>query len=118
MKIKKIKIFEEIKDVNNDNIDVGVVNEMGYTYIVTVGTPQDLLEEMKQEKTDFIKPYSPMIIVKSLTEEIIAEAIEAYAAENNGFWLKLRHFDTELDVSIFDKLEAKDRKDWEGFEEN
>ena len=119
MKIKKIKIFEEIKDVNNDNIDVGVVNEMGYTYIVTVGTPQDLLEEMEKEKTNFIiGPYTPMIIVKSLTEEIVVEAIKAYAAKDDGFWLKLRHFATELDVSIFNKLEAEDRKEWEGWEED
>ena len=118
MKIKKIRFFEEIKDVTNDNIDVGVENETGYTYIVTVGTPQDLLEEIKKEKTNFIGPYTPMIIVKSLTEEIIVEAIQAYAAKDDGFWLKLRHFATELDVSIFNKLEAEDRKEWEGWEED
>lgn len=118
MKIKKIRFFEEIKDVTNDNIDIGVETETGYTYIVTVGTPSDLLEEMKQEKTNFIGPYTPMIIVKSLTEEIIVKAIQAYAAKNDGFWLKLRHFATELDVSIFNKLEAEDRKEWEGWEED
>ena len=57
------KVEKNLKNVNSDNIDFGVVNEMGYIYIVTVGTPQDLLEEMKQEKTNFIKPYSPMIIL-------------------------------------------------------
>ena len=43
MEIKKIKFFEEIKDVTNDNIDVGVENERGYTYIVTVCTPLALI---------------------------------------------------------------------------
>jgi len=117
MKIKKIRFFEEIKDVTNDNIDVGVENERGYTYIVTVGTPQDLLEEMNQEKTNFIGPYTPMIIVKSLTEEIIVEAIQAYAAKDDGFWLKLRHFATELDVSIFNQMEVDNGKEWDFDEE-
>ena len=112
MKIKKIRFFEEIKDVTNDNIDVGVENETGYTYIVTVGTPQDLLEEMKKEKTNFIGPYTPMIIVKSLTEEIIMEAIQAHA-EGEGFWLKLQHFAIEIDISILNKMEAERRKELE-----
>lgn len=117
MKIKKITFFEEIKDVTNDNIDVGVENETGYTYLVTVGTPQYLLEEMKEEKTNFIGPYTPMIIVKSLTEEIIVEAIQAYVAKNEGFWLKLRHFATDLDVSIFNQMEVDDAKEWDFDEE-
>ena len=116
MKIKKIRFYDEIKDVTNDNIDVGVENETGYTYVVTVCTPQHLLEKMKEEKINFIGPYTPMIIVKSLTEEIIEEVIQAYAAERDNFWLKLRHFDTELDVSIFDQLEIDDIKEWD-FEE-
>ena len=117
MKIKKIRFFEEIKDVTNDNIDVGVENETGYTYIVTVCTPQNLLEEMKEEKTNFIGPYTPMILVKSLTEEIIVEAIQAYAPKDDGFWLKLRHFATELDVSIFNQMEVENGKEWDFDEE-
>ena len=117
MKIKKIRFFEKIKDTTNDNIDVGVENEMGYTYIVTVCTPQDLMEKMKEEKTNFIGPYTPIIIVKSLTEEIIMEAIQAYAAKDDGFWLKLQHFAIELDVSIFNKMEAEDNKYWDFDEE-
>ena len=45
----------------------------------TLGTPQDLLEE----------------IVKKLTKEILTEAIEAYG-EDDGYWLKLHHFSDEL----------------------
>jgi hypothetical protein len=112
MQIKRIEFLEEIKDVNNDNIDVLVENETGYNYIVTVGTPQDLLEEMKQEKTNFVRPGTPMIIVKSLTEEIILEAIQAYA-EDEGFWLKLQHFAIEIDISILNKMEAEHRKELE-----
>jgi len=75
MKIKRIKFMEEIRDVNNDNIDILVENEDGYTYIVGVGTPQDLLEEMDQEKTNFVRPGTPMIIGKKLTKGIVTEAI-------------------------------------------
>lgn len=119
MKIKRIKFFEEIKDINNDNIDVGVENERGYTYIVTVCTPQNLLEEMEEEKTNFIGPYSHMIVVKSLTEEIIMEALQAYAARTDGFWIKLRHFATDLEVSSFNftQMEIDHEKEWD-FEEN
>jgi hypothetical protein len=75
MEIKRIEFVEEIKDVNNDNIDVFIENEDVYTYTITVGTSQDLLEEMKQEKPNFVRPGAPMIIVKKLTKEIVTEAI-------------------------------------------
>ena len=112
MQIKRIEFLEEIRDVNNDNIDVLVENETGYNYIVTVGTPQDLLEEMKQEKMNFVRPGTPMIIVKKLTEEIIMEAIQAYA-EYEVFWLKLQHFAIEIDISILNKMEAEHREELE-----
>lgn len=51
MKIKRIEFMEDVRDVSKDNIDVLVEKEDGSNYIVTVGTPQDLLEEMSQEKT-------------------------------------------------------------------
>ena len=112
MKIKRIEFMEEIRDENNDNVDVCVENEDGYNYIVTVGTPQDLLEEMNQEKTNFVRPGSLMIIVKKLTKEIVTEAIQAYA-ENDAYWLKLHHFAIDIDMSIFNKLEVEHRKEWE-----
>lgn len=64
MKIKRIEFMEEVKDVNNDNIDVLVETEEGFEYIITVGTPQDLLEEMDQEKSNFVAPGNINIIVK------------------------------------------------------
>ena len=79
MKIKRIEFMEDVRDVSNDNIDVLVEKEDGFSYIVTVGTPQDLLEE----------------IVKKLTKEIIREAIQAYG-EDDEYWLKLHHFSDEL----------------------
>jgi hypothetical protein len=98
MKIKRIEFMEEITDVDNDHIDVLVENEDGYKYIIDVGTPQDLLEEMNQEKANYIRPGTLKIIVKKLTEDI-------------GYWLKLHQFADSIDISIFNKLEAKDRKE-------
>ena len=53
MKIKRIEFMEEIIYVHNNNINVLVKNEDSYNYIIGVGTPQDLLEEMNQEKANF-----------------------------------------------------------------
>ena len=67
-----------------DNLDVLVENEDGYTYTIVVSTPVDLLDQMEQEKINFIMPHTPKIIVKKLTEQIVREAIQAYA-ENDGY---------------------------------
>ena len=111
MKIKRIEFMEDVRDVSKDNIDVLVEKEDGSNYIVTVGTPQDLLEEMSQEKTNFIRPGTPMIIVKKLTKEIIREAIQAYG-EDDGYWLKLHHFADSIDIYVLNKLEAEYRKEF------
>jgi len=67
---------------------------------------------MKQEKSNFVRSGTSMIIVKSLTEKIIMEAIQAYA-EDDGLWLKLQHFAIEIDISILNKMEAEHRKELE-----
>ena len=117
MKIKRIEFMDEIRDVDNDNIDVLAENDDGYKYIVTVGTPQDLLEEMNQERTNYVRPGTTHIIVKKLTKEIVTEAIQAYA-EDDGYWLKLHQFDDSIDISILNKLEEEHRKEWEGWKED
>jgi hypothetical protein len=95
MKIKRIEFMEEITDVDNDNIDVLVENENGYKYTISVGTPQDLLEEMNQEKSNYVRPGTPRIILKKLTKEIVTEAIQAYA-EDTGYWLKFYQFNNTM----------------------
>ena len=55
---------------------------------IIISTPGDLLDQMEQEKIHFIMPDTTRIIVKKLTEQIVREAIQAYA-ENDGYWLKL-----------------------------
>jgi hypothetical protein len=117
MKIKRIEFAHEITDPYIDNLDVLVENENGYTYTIVVTTPGDLLDQMEQEKINFIMPHTPRIIVKKLTEQIVREAIEAYA-ENDGYWLKLCQFGDAIDISVLNKLEEEHRKEWEGWEED
>jgi hypothetical protein len=117
MLIKRIRFIDEIRDVYNDSVDVGVVFEDGYSYTIVVSTPADLVDQMEQEKINFIIPDTPKIIVKKLTEEIVREAIEAYA-ENDGYWLKLCQFGDDIDISVLDKLEEEHRKEWEGWKED
>jgi len=43
-----------------------VIQENGFNYSVTVGTPKNLLTLMNRQKKDFYSPGYPMIIVKKL----------------------------------------------------
>lgn len=60
-----------------NNVDVGIELENGYSFTIVVGTPADLSAEMDQEKRNFIRPGSQMLIVKKLTKEIVTETIKA-----------------------------------------
>lgn len=59
------------EDGYSDNIDVLVENDDGYKCRISVRTPQDLLEEINQEKTNFVQPGTIRVIVKKLTKEIV-----------------------------------------------
>jgi len=61
---------------------------------------------MEKEKKNFLGPSHPIIIVKKITKEIIEETMEAFV-DNNGYWLKLYHFSDQIDMSVFDKLQAE-----------
>lgn len=69
---------------------------------------------MDQEKSNFLdKEKFSMglwIVVRKLTQEIITETFEAYA-ENDAFWLKLHHFASRIDSSLFDELQVKQGKE-------
>ena len=63
MKIKRIEFAHEITDSHMDNLDVFVENEDDYTYIILVSTPGDLVDQIVQEKINFIRPDTPKIMV-------------------------------------------------------
>jgi hypothetical protein len=108
MLIKNIEIINNIIDIENDNVDVCGDSEDGYTYTISIATTKNILQEMDREKTNFFT--HPVIIVRKLTEEIITEALEA-CPEDNGFWLKLHHFASKIDISVFDELQVKHKKE-------
>jgi hypothetical protein len=110
MLIRNIRILDEITDIENDSIDVCVDSEDGYTFTVSIATTKHLLQRMDEEKSNFSNPNELIIVVRKLTQEIITEALEAYA-EDNGFWLKLHEFASEIDISVFDELQAKHVKE-------
>ena len=72
----------------------------------SIVTTKNLLQRMDQEKSNFSNLSELVIVMRKLTQEIITEALEAYA-EDNAFWLKLHHFANKIDISILDELEAK-----------
>ena len=109
MLIKSIRFptyLEDITDIENDNIDVFVDLEDGYTYTVVVATAKNIESLMDKEKMNYFEPGYPFIIVKKLTKEIISEAIEAYASDE-AYWLKLYHFAGKVDTAVFNQLQAE-----------
>ena len=109
MKIEIIEFAHEITDPYIDNTDIFVENEDGYIYMIVVSRPNNLLDEMKQEKMNFIMPDTPKIILKKLTEQIVTEAIQVYA-ENDGDQLRLCQFGDDIYISVLNKMELEQRK--------
>ncbi|MHB0863845.1 hypothetical protein ACYCS5_22105 [Paenibacillus sp. SEL3] len=103
MKVKKIVYptsLSQIADIEDDNIDVFIELEDGTNISVAVCTPKNLISYMTKENINFIPASPPDIIVKSLTEETIEQAIENYAQED-AFWLKL-FFVAGVDKTVID----------------
>ena len=107
MKVESITFLSDLKDVKDifdDNMDVSVKLENGRNYVLVVGTPKNLLRLMENEKSDFLSPGDPIIIVKKMTKEVIEQAIKAYA-EDSAYYLKF--YSAALDTKTLDIL--KDR---------
>lgn len=100
-------------DIENDNIDVFVELEDGldYNYTVVVATAKNIEFLMDKENLNYFSPGYPFIRVKKLTEEIVLEAVKAYA-ENNGYWLKLCQFGDCLDIASLNKLDSESYQEW------
>jgi hypothetical protein len=105
MKVEKIEILSDLsydlKDIEDYNSDVLVELENGQDYIVVVATPKNLLSLMNNEKSDFLSPGDPMIIVKQFRKEIIEKTIQAYAADD-AYWLKF--YASDINVKILDAI--------------
>jgi superfamily II DNA or RNA helicase len=106
MLIKTIRFAHDITDIEDNEIDVFVESQDGYTYTIVVVRTKNLLRKMDEEKSNFLQPGALIIIVRELTKEIITEAIEVYA-KDDAYWLKLHQFSDDIDISVFDKLQAE-----------
>jgi hypothetical protein len=104
--------LNEIEDVYNSNIEVFVTLQDGFTLTIVVGTPKNLQYLMEKDKVNFYGPGLPWIIVQKLTKEIIQEAIKAYIDnEPEAYWLKLYHFATDIDITVFNQLQAQEMQE-------
>ncbi|RNB50741.1 hypothetical protein EDM57_22670 [Brevibacillus gelatini] len=105
--IKYPPYFDEIEDIENDNIDVFIETEDGFTFSLVVTTPKYLNSYMDKENMDFIPAAPPEIIVKKLTKEVIEKVIKTYI-EDDAYWLKLYFLagtnDGVFDVTEMDKI--------------
>ena len=113
MKVESITFLSDLKDVNDifdDNLDVAVELDDGHEYVLVVATQRNLLSLMDNEKSNFLDPGAPMIIVRKLTQEIIEDAIQAYA-QDDGYYLKFyaAHFDTKTLNILKDRKVARDK---------
>jgi hypothetical protein len=107
MKVESINFLspiEDIDDIFDDNMDVSVNLENGLNYVVVVGTPKNLLRLMENEKSNFLSPGDPIVVVKKMTKEVVEEAIQAYADDDAHY---LKFYAAELDIKTLNVL--KDR---------
>lgn len=112
MKVLKIDYptaLSSIKDIENDNIDVFVELEDGNIYTIVVTTYQNILWYMEKEKVNFLYP-SPQIIVRSLTEKNIMEALE-YFCKDDAYWLKVYHLAESFRIGDLDKMIDEQKKE-------
>ena len=99
MKIESIEILGVVEDIFDTNVAVKLEN--GHTYIVVVATQKNFLTLMDYEKSDFLSPGDPMIVVRKLTKEVVEKAIEAYA-KDEAYYLKF--YAADLDVKTLNVL--------------
>ncbi|MGC6767340.1 hypothetical protein [Enterococcus sp. LJL51] len=96
--------LDKIKDITNDNIDLFVTLDDGYTYTLVVSTLKNIGTLMGDK--GYSEPGWPqqLIIVEELTEELVKKAIEAYAEDENGLYLKVSNLATGFNVDELDTV--------------
>ena len=97
VKIKKIKYLIPPRDIFNDALDYCTDD---FCYFVEVTTPQFLSTIMEKEKSAFLLPDYPCIIVSKLTDDIIRAAIESFINSDE----KLYHVIPKLNIQEIDEI--------------
>lgn len=98
-----IHSLETIKDVFDCTIDVIVDLDDGYSYIISIVTHQYLVTLMGEK--NYVGSGNPPIILREMTKESIEAAIQDFAEDEEGYWLKF--YGAQLDIKTLDVL--KDR---------
>jgi len=106
LNIKRISFptqLEEIDDINNNNIDVIIQLDDGFTYTMVVVTPQNLEHLMDKKGQTFLEAGPPMIIVKDITYESIYAAVESFC-EGNAYWLKEYYLSGNFQIDLLNNM--------------
>ena len=113
-RIKEISYLIPPRDIFNDALDVFVTLDDDYCsenfrYFVEITTPTFLSTLMEKEKTTFLSPDYPCLIVSRLTDDVIRAAIESFINSDDGvfdelYWLKLYHVMPKLTIEEIDDI--------------
>ena len=77
----------------------------GFCYFVEVTTPQFLSTTRKKEKSAFLLPDYPCIIVSKLTDDIIRAVIESFMnLDDEVHWLKMYHVIPKLTIQEINEI--------------
>ena len=121
-KIKEIEYMLPPRDILNDALDVFVHLDDDYCsdglgYFVEVTTPQYLSTIMENEKSAFLSPDYPCIIVSKLTDDVIRAAIESFInSDDEVRWLKLYHVMPMLTIQEIDEILDRKKQEEEDIE--
>ncbi|MGC6767334.1 hypothetical protein [Enterococcus sp. LJL51] len=101
--------LDKIEDITDDNIDVFVELEDGFSYTVIVSTVQNIAKFMEEKGYSSPGWVQQLIVVTELKEDLIKKAIEAYA-EEHAYWLKFTHLSTGYYLEDLDRMLEKERR--------
>jgi hypothetical protein len=98
--------LNSLKDPENDNVDIIVELEDGFSYTMVVATPKNLYTLMENEDQFFLSSGPPMLFVKKLTEDNIYKVVQEFAT-NNAYWLKSYYLAADHDIKHLNQLLAR-----------
>ncbi|WP_321386384.1 hypothetical protein [uncultured Enterococcus sp.] len=95
--------LDKIDDITDDNIDIFVTLDDGYTYTLIVSTLKNVGTLMNEKGYSEPGWAQQLIIVEELNEELIKIAVEAYAKDNDGRYLKISYLTTSIEMKEMDQ---------------
>ncbi|MBL1225701.1 hypothetical protein [Enterococcus sp. BWR-S5] len=111
MNIEYPTTLDKIADITDDNIDIFVTLDDGNQYTLVVSTLKNIGTLMNEKGYSEPGWAQQLIIVEELNEELIKIAVEAFAAEADGLFLKVSFLATMFEMEELDQvLERLDRQ--------